>query len=99
MRMLRVRGPSASHEAAADAGIPIHIDGARLFNAAVEQATAYRRMVGGAMRQAGVIAAAGIVALERMVERLADDHRRARDASAYRRHRGRGGDHRVPIGL
>jgi threonine aldolase len=97
--------------------IPIHIDGARLFNAAtalgvaaakvaqngdsvavcvskglsapvgsvlcgsrafIERARAYRRMVGGAMRQAGVIAAAGIVALERMVERLADDHRRAR---------------------
>ncbi len=97
-------------------GIPIHIDGARLFNAAtalgvtaakvaqygdsvavcvskglsapvgsvlcgngafIERARAYRRMVGGAMRQAGVIAAAGIVALERMVERLADDHRRA----------------------
>ena len=97
--------------------IPVHIDGARLFNAAValdvtaaevarngdsvafcvskglsapvgsvlcgsaafiERARAYRRMVGGAMRQAGVIAAAGIVALEDMVERLADDHRRAR---------------------
>jgi threonine aldolase len=35
-------------------------------------------MVGGAMRQAGVIAAAGIVALQEMVERLAEDHRRAR---------------------
>ena len=102
---------------AADKGIPIHIDGARLFNAAValgvpaaeigrhcdsvgfciskglsapvgsvlcgdvafiERARAYRRMVGGAMRQAGVIAAAGIVALEKMIDRLADDHKRAR---------------------
>ena len=102
-------------------GIPVHIDGARLFNAAValgvtaaevackgdsvafcvskglsapvgsvlcgneafiERARAYRRMVGGAMRQAGVIAAAGIVALEEMVERLADDHRRARALAA-----------------
>ncbi|MGN6571366.1 MAG: threonine aldolase family protein [Pseudolabrys sp.] len=102
--------------AASHAGVPIHIDGARLFNAAVslgvpasqitrfgdsvgfclskglsapvgsvlcgsgafiEKARAYRRMVGGAMRQAGVIAAAGIVALERMIDRLADDHRRA----------------------
>jgi threonine aldolase len=101
---------------AANAGVPVHIDGARLFNAAValgapasviaclgdsvgfclskglsapvgsvlcgsaafiETARAYRRMVGGAMRQAGVIAAAGIVALERMVERLADDHHHA----------------------
>ena len=95
----------------------MHIDGARLFNAAValgvpaaeiarhgdsvgfcvskglsapfgsvlcgsaafiERARAYRRMVGGGMRQAGVMAAAGIVALERMVDRLADDHRRAK---------------------
>ena len=37
-----------------------------------------RKRLGGAMRQAGVIAAAGIVALETMVERLADDHDRAR---------------------
>jgi threonine aldolase len=97
--------------------IPLHIDGARIFNAAValgvpvaqiarhadsmgfcvskglsapfgsvlcgsaafiERARAYRRMVGGAMRQAGVMAAAGIVALETMVDRLADDHRRAK---------------------
>jgi threonine aldolase len=35
-------------------------------------------MVGGAMRQAGIMAAAGIVALEHMVDRLAEDHRRAR---------------------
>ena len=97
--------------------IPVHIDGARIFNAAValgvpaseiarhgdsigfcvskglsapfgsvlcgsaafiERARAYRRMVGGGMRQAGVMAAAGIVALERMIDRLAEDHRRAR---------------------
>ncbi|MDH4177845.1 MAG: aminotransferase class I/II-fold pyridoxal phosphate-dependent enzyme [Thermoleophilia bacterium] len=38
----------------------------------------YRRMLGGAMRQAGVIAAAGIVAVERNVPRLADDHANAR---------------------
>jgi threonine aldolase len=100
-----------------DKGIPVHIDGARVFNAAValgvpvahiaqhcdsvgfcvskglsapfgsvlcgsssfiERARAYRRQVGGAMRQAGVMAAAGLVALERMVDRLAEDHRRAR---------------------
>jgi threonine aldolase len=35
-------------------------------------------MVGGAMRQAGIMAAAGLVALERMVDRLAEDHRRAK---------------------
>jgi len=104
--------------ASADAkGVPVHIDGARLFNAAValgvpaaeiarrgdsvgfcvskglsapfgsllcgsadfiERARGYRRMVGGAMRQAGIMAAAGLVALERMVDRLAEDHQRAR---------------------
>src|SRR5205807_2497748 len=97
--------------------VPVHIDGARIFNAAValgvpaaaiakhgdsigfcvskglsapfgsvlcgsaafiERARAYRRMVGGGMRQAGVMAAAALVALDRMVERLADDHRRAK---------------------
>ncbi len=43
----------------------------------IQRARVYRRMVGGAMRQAGHLAAAGIVALEKMVDRLADDHRRA----------------------
>jgi threonine aldolase len=101
----------------AEKGIPLHIDGARIFNAAValgvpvariaglcdstgfcvskglsapfgsvlcgssafiERARAYRRMVGGAMRQAGIMAAAGLIALERMVDRLAEDHRRAK---------------------
>lgn len=101
----------------AEKGVPVHIDGARVFNAAValglsaadiakhgdsvgfcvskglsapfgsvlcgsaafiERARAYRRMVGGGMRQAGVMAAAGIVALERMIDPLAEDHRRAR---------------------
>jgi threonine aldolase len=38
----------------------------------------YRRMLGGAMRQVGILAAAGIFALERNVERLADDHANAR---------------------
>ena len=44
----------------------------------IEKERAYRRMVGGGMRQAGVMAAAGIVALETMADRLADDHRRAK---------------------
>lgn len=100
-----------------DHGVPVHVDGARLFNAAcalgveaktiadhadslmfcvskglsapvgsllvgsrdfITRARAFRRMVGGAMRQAGVIAAAGIVALEQMTGRLAEDHRMAR---------------------
>jgi len=100
-----------------DAGAAFHIDGARIFNAAValettaaalaaaadsatfclskglscpigslicgrgefvQQARRVRRMVGGGMRQAGVVAAAGIVALEEMVDRLAEDHANAR---------------------
>jgi threonine aldolase len=44
----------------------------------VTVARAHRARLGGQMRQAGVIAAAGVVALETMVERLADDHARAR---------------------
>ncbi|AVX19675.1 L-threonine aldolase [Carboxydocella sporoproducens DSM 16521] len=97
--------------------IPIHLDGARIFNAAtylglpvkvltkdmdsvmfclskglaapigsmlvgsaqfIARARRLRKMLGGGMRQAGIIAAAGMVALETMVERLAEDHRRAR---------------------
>jgi threonine aldolase len=108
---------AAVKKVAAEKGIPVHIDGARVFNAAValgvpaseigkhadsigfcvskglsgpvgsvlcgsrafiDRARVYRRMVGGTMRQAGVFAAAGIVALEKMVDRLADDHKRAR---------------------
>lgn len=103
--------------AARGAGLPVHLDGARLFNAEVATgvparvlaapattvmcclskglaapvgsmlagpadviaaARAERAVLGGQMRQAGVIAAAGLVALRTMVDRLADDHRRAR---------------------
>lgn len=95
----------------------LHIDGARIFNAAValgvpvadlvrpadtvsfclskglscpvgslvcgsveviERVRKNRKMVGGGMRQAGILAAAGIVALDSMVDRLADDHANAR---------------------
>jgi len=44
----------------------------------VSRARRVRKMLGGGMRQAGVIAAAGVVALERMVDRLAEDHANAR---------------------
>ncbi len=44
----------------------------------IRRARELRWMLGGQMRQAGVIAAAGIVALEKMISRLADDHRHAR---------------------
>lgn len=98
-------------------GLGIHLDGARLFNAAVahqvpvreiarhfdsvsvclskglgapvgsvlcgkksliDKARRWRKPLGGGMRQAGLLAAAGIMALEENVDRLADDHRRAR---------------------
>jgi threonine aldolase len=55
--------------------------------ALIADARLHRQRFGGGMRQAGIIAAAGIVALETMVERLADDHARARrlaDALATR---------------
>jgi threonine aldolase len=94
-------------------GLALHLDGARVFNAAVKlrvdvrqitrhvdtvsaclskglaapvgsvlagpadfikTARRWRKMVGGGMRQAGVLAAAGIIALTEMVERLEDDH-------------------------
>jgi len=44
----------------------------------IARARRVRKLVGGGMRQAGIIAAAGIVALEQMVERLAEDHANAR---------------------
>jgi len=95
----------------------LHVDGARIFNAAValnvpvgrlaadadsicfalskglsapvgsvlagsatfvERARRVRKMLGGSMRQAGVLAAAGIVALQKGIDRLAEDHQRAR---------------------
>src|ERR1051325_6326658 len=96
--------------------LPVHLDGARIFNAAtalnceareiaapvdsvmfclskglgapigsiiagrrefIDRALAVRRMFGGSMRQVGVIAAAGIIALEKMTKRLAEDHANA----------------------
>jgi threonine aldolase len=44
----------------------------------IERSRRMRKMLGGGMRQAGVLAAAGLVALDEMVDRLADDHRNAR---------------------
>jgi threonine aldolase len=98
--------------------LKLHLDGARLFNAAaalgvpasrlaapadsvtfclskalcapvgsvlcgeqdfIHRARRIRKQLGGGMRQAGILAAAGIVALEKMVDRLPEDHRRAKD--------------------
>jgi threonine aldolase len=102
---------------AAEHHLPVHLDGARIFNAAVAMrlpVTAWtghvtsvqfclskglaapigsvvagpapfvhevrrvRKMLGGGMRQVGVVAAAGIVALDTMVDRMAEDHANAR---------------------
>jgi threonine aldolase len=52
-------------------------------SAAMDQARTDRARLGGRMRQAGVIAAAGVVALETMVDRLADDHARARTLAEH----------------
>ena len=107
----------AVHRMCAQKAVPLHLDGARIFNAAVAlcvpaaaiaahadsvtfcvskglsapvgsvltgtkdfivRARGFRRMLGGNMRQAGLLAACGLVALEQMVDRLADDHARAR---------------------
>jgi threonine aldolase len=106
---------------AASQGLPVHMDGARIFNAAVAMGVAaeriiahadsiqfclskglsapigsilageadfiakarrIRKMLGGGMRQAGVFAAAGLVALTSMVDRLAEDHELAAKLAA-----------------
>lgn len=103
-------------------GLPMHLDGARLFNAVVasgvsaadyarhfetvtfclskglgapagsliatddlallERLRRFRRMYGGAMRQSGILAAAGLYALEHHVQRLAEDHAHAKRLAA-----------------
>lgn len=107
----------AVHKVAKKHKLPVHLDGARLFNAAIalgvevreltrhvdtvqcclskglcapvgsmlagshdfiERARRYRKMLGGGMRQAGFLAAAGIIALRDMPARLAEDHENAR---------------------
>lgn len=107
----------AYQEVANRHGLKIHLDGARVFNAAValgvpvgeiaqyvdsvnfclskglrspvgsvlcgssdfiERARIWRKRFGGGMRQSGILAACGLVSLRQMVERLAEDHHRAR---------------------
>ena len=48
----------------------------------IDRARKVRKMLGGGMRQAGVLAAAGLLALDTMIDRLADDHRNARRLAA-----------------
>lgn len=116
-RALSVAYMDTAGDLADENGLKLHVDGARLWNAAValnieparllkgadsvsvclskglgapvgsvvagsaefiEKARRNRKIVGGSMRQAGVLAAAGIVAVTEMVERLADDHANAK---------------------
>jgi threonine aldolase len=106
-----------TYELAHEHGISVHMDGARIFNAAtylkvpvkeiakyadsvmfclskglcapvgsmvvgskefISRARKFRKMMGGGLRQAGFLAAAGIVALEKMTKRLQEDHDNAR---------------------
>jgi len=106
----------AASDAAHSQGLRVHLDGARIFNAAValgvsaakiaaaadtvtfclskglacpvgsifcgseddvDQARRWRKRLGGGMRQVGVLAAAGLIALDHMVDRLAEDHSNA----------------------
>jgi len=114
--VVNVSQTEALRQVADEYGLPLHLDGARLFNAAVAlgcpvnelsapchsislclskglggpvgsvlvgssefivRARKVRKMLGGGMRQAGIIAAAGLFALTHNIERLADDHRHA----------------------
>jgi threonine aldolase len=114
----RLRGVA---EAAQEAGLRLHMDGARLMNAVVEadvpaaeyargfdtvwldftkglgapvgaclagsaelidEAWRYKQMIGGALRQAGIVAAGALYALDHHVERLAEDHANARRLAA-----------------
>jgi threonine aldolase len=107
----------AASDAAHAHGLRVHLDGARIFNAAVAlgvnaseiagcadtvtfclskglacpagsifcgseevvgEARRWRKRLGGGMRQVGVLAAAGLIALDKMVDRLAEDHAHAR---------------------
>jgi len=116
-RVIPLKKMKAVYDKAHEYGIPVHLDGARLFNAAaalevdeveitrycdsvmfclskglgapvgsilagskafIQKARYKRKIMGGGMRQAGVIAAPGIIALTRMVKRLPDDHRNAK---------------------
>src|SRR5580704_16175458 len=104
-------------DGAREAGLPVHLDGARVFNAAValgisvkeltrgfdtvmfclsqglgaplgsmlvgsreaiDEARVFRKALGGGMRQAGILAAAGLIALKEMPARLKEDHANAR---------------------
>ena len=115
--VLNVEQTRSLADVAHEAGVPVHLDGSRVFNAAaalgippkdlvadldmatfclskglaapigsmvvgtreqIDRARQARKLLGGGMRQAGVIAAAGLVGLDEMVDRLPEDHENAR---------------------
>ncbi len=117
-RVVSLAQMQALHELAKERNLRLHMDGARIFNAAVasgvpvaryaqlvdtlsfclskglgcpvgslvvgdqkamKRARGLRKMLGGGMRQAGVLAACGLYALEHHIERLADDHQCAKE--------------------
>lgn len=119
--VLPLDGIKAVHELATDAGLKLHIDGARIWNASVasgvplaeyarwvdslsvcfskglgapvgsmilgtrefiERGRIYRKMWGGGMRQAGYLAAAALYAVEHHIDRLRDDHEKAKAFAA-----------------
>jgi threonine aldolase len=116
-RLVPLDAMAAVTRVARNRGIPVHLDGARLFNAAaglgvpasevagyadsvmfclskglcapvgsmlagpkdfIAQARRKRKIMGGGMRQAGILAAAGLIALREMTRRLAEDHQNAK---------------------
>ncbi len=116
-RVLPMEYMKEVYSLARERAVPVHLDGARVFNAAVSlgidageiaskadsvmfclskglgapigsmlvgtkdfisRARKGRKIMGGAMRQAGIIAAAGIMAIEKMIDRLGEDHENAR---------------------
>ncbi len=116
-RVLPLEDMKAIFSVAKKNNLPVHLDGARIFNASVasgvamkdftacttsvqfclskglgapvgsivagteefiNEARRWRKRLGGGMRQAGIIAAAGIFALDKMIDRLAEDHANAR---------------------
>lgn len=115
-RVIPLENMKAVHDIAKEHKIPVHLDGARLFNAAehlkvgapeitryadsvmfclskglcapvgsmlagsrafIEKARKGRKLMGGGMRQVGMLAAAGLIALEKMTKRLGEDHENA----------------------
>lgn len=116
-RVIPLRNMREIHGIAQQQGIPVHLDGARLFNAAaylgveaaeltrccdsvmfclskglcapvgsilaankefIDKARKGRKLMGGGLRQAGFLAAAGLIALKEMIQRLPEDHDNAR---------------------